>query len=215
MSLAVASGDIITTRKEFRNTVVNTVAYNITHFRVGSVSGSAPDMPTQMGAIAKALYDLIATAWPAIASQDITFTGVTAWDVFPVPRSVGVHYAPGTPVVGAIASEALPMQDSPTILKRTAVGQRWGLGREFFVGLAESQQADGLLTAGAVTLISLYANEVASPITATSGGWTATLAPVLLSGPEDNPTRITPILNGQLSNNIIKTQRRRRPGKGI
>ena len=215
MSLTIAAGDILNVRLNYSSSVVIGVAYNVLHYRVGTSTGTPPSIDTALAEVGHQIFNHFATPWALQASQDIRMDGVTVTDVFPLPRSVATTYTPGSPQVGGKAGDALPLQDAPTLLKRTAVGQRWGLGRLFYVGLAESSQHDGLVDLAAQPDLAAMALLLRDTLTITVGGWSATINPVLISGPENNPTRITPITGGALSNAIIKSQKRRRPGKGV
>lgn len=228
MSVDVQTGDVLMFRLEFG--LDEEHAYNILHYRVTSIIDTVTGLPAAvtipgnvaLPAMGLSMFTALAATWAATASQDIAFAAVTAQDVYPGDRSRPYTYIPGAPVPGTVASDALPMQDSPTLLKRTAFGQRWGLGRIFVVGLSEADQADGIVTGGYVTRVDAWATVLESSRTLTVGAYDVHVSPVLhvdrhasLSPPRPAYTRTTPIVAIDLSNDIIKTQRRRRPGKGI
>lgn len=214
MSLVVAAGDLLSVRHTFTNPVTAT-AMNVLHYRLGSLSGTVPAMTTFLAAVAAQCNAAFLTPWSAAANQDVKLVATRATSVFPLPRSVGVEYVNSPAAPGNVTGEALPLQDAVTILKRTAVGNRWGLGRMYFVGISELQQNSGTIDATIRGHLDDLATHIGSAMTITGTGWTAVLNPCLVRGPEDNPVSITNVISAQVSNNTIKTQRRRRPGKGL
>lgn len=214
MALNPSAGDILNVRFTYTNPATAT-AMNVLHYRVGSLSGSVPGMPTFLATIAVQLAEEWKAVWRPVASNQVTLADCRVVNVYPLPRSVGVITFPSIPRSGSVDSEALPLQDSVTILKRTAVGARWGLGRIFMVGIAEADQANGAISADLLARYGDVSNWIGSARTISGTGWNAVLNPCLIRGPEDNPVSITNILSAQVSNTIIKTMRRRRPGKGV
>lgn len=214
MSLTVAPGDLLAVRFTFTN-VATATAMNVLHYRLGSISGTIPNMTTFLGNVAAAANAGYQSVWKPAANSHVSFVATRAWSVFPLPRSVGVEvvHSPATP--GDILGDALPLQDTATILKRTEVGDRSGLGRFFFVGLSEDEQANGVISLDQRLMLDAVALWLGGPLSVTGVGYSAILNPCIVKGPEDNPVRITNVLSCAVSNNIIKTQRRRRPGKGI
>lgn len=214
MSLIPAPGDLVAVSIIHTNPATAT-AINVLHYRVGSISGVQPTQNDFLGTTAQAVADQYLAVWAPTASDQVSITNTRATNVFPLPRSVGVNYIFPAPEPGAVASEAIPLQDAVTILKRTAVGNRWGLGRVFVTGCPENAQANGIISNGQRTLYNALAAWLGAALAVTGSGWTAVLNPCLKRGPDDNPISITNVLSCEVSNNIIKTQRRRRPGKGI
>ena len=214
MSLTVAAGGLFTTNVVFTN-VATATAINVLHYRLGSISGTIPTMDEFLTRLAAAVNTLFITHWGPTASDQVKLVNVRATSVFPIPRSVGVNVVNSPPVTGGIFSEALPLQDCVTILKRTAVGNRWGMGRVFVTGIPESQQANGILSEGQRALYNTLATNLGLSLNVSGAGFSAVCNPCLVRGPEDNPVSITNVLRCEVSDNIIKTQRRRRPGKGI
>lgn len=215
MALTYGVGDLIEVRLNYRMTEdPGTRAMNVLHYSVTASSPGPPDVPDVLQLIASAAQTKFAPLWQAMASNEVRMSSVTAQSVYPLPRSRAVTEVPGAPLPGLVDDDALPLQDAPTILKLTAVGTRWGLGRVFVPGLPESLQTSGILTAEGVTAVEAWAPKFAETITFVVGGWSTTLAPVLVRGPTDNPVSLTRITSAILSDEIIKTQRRRRPGKG-
>lgn len=215
MSLTIASGDLLNVRLNYGLEDYVDVGYNVLHYRIGSMTGAAPTMSAALAQIGLAMFNKWSALWSPGASAECRMTGVTVTDVFPLPRSVSTTYVPGAPVAGAIAGDAIPLQNAVTLLKKTDVGMRWGYGRLFYFGIPESGQHEGLLEGAEAALIAPMGTALADNVTTSLGGWSVTLNPVLLGGPEDNPTRITPITSGRLSDITIKSMKTRRPGKGI
>jgi hypothetical protein len=215
MPRPIVNGDIIMSRLNFQHDGASTVGYNILHYQVGSSAGAPPSTGVALSAMATAIANKFSPLWKPWAGPDSEMVGATCQATFPLPRSVSQTHTFGAPVVGEGVDDSLPLQDAPTLLKTTDYGQRWGIGRLFYFGLAEDYQDNGRVMAGAVAGLGAMAAALADGLVVTSGGWACTLTPVLLSGPSDNPTRITPITGGRLATTIIRSQRRRRPGKGI
>lgn len=206
------------------NVGLNVAYYQNTGVVAGFPPAILPAVSAVAGPMAAAMHADLKAAWRATASSEVTFTGVSVQSVHPGPRSALYTYvAPGTNN-GLIESDMLPMQDCPTILKRTPYGQRWGLGRWFCIGCPESGQEVGRINFDQATKYDDLAAAIADPVEFTSGtpAYTWQMIPVLYTpyrpADEDgpgNPLRITAITSCALSNDVIKTQRRRRPGKGI
>lgn len=224
MATDVGVGDVILTRIGYSDG--SSVAYNVVHYRVSSIVVTSTGLPSPtaipageaLPLIAQHLYNYFGGFLEDVLSDQVTFTDVMCQDISPSPRSRPYSYAAAEPIEGAVASESLPMQDAVTLLKRTAIGQRWGLGRIFVPGIPESFQDLGGLTLVAADLYAPVAAAFGSGQVVPVGGNSVGLVPVLyrparLAPP--TPELITPITSVGLSSRIIKTQRRRRPGKGI
>lgn len=214
MAIVIGTGNVISVRLGYKIDPLPDAAFNILHYQVGVSAGTPPAISAALAAIGTAMLAKWGPLWSPSAGNDVEMAGVTVTDVFPLPRSVAVTTVPGSPIPGGSTDEALPLQDAPTLLKTTDVGNRWGMGRLFYVGLSEEFADAGNVTAGQVASLNTMAAAFNDQVVVTSGGWTATLIPILVSGPEDNPVRLTPITGGRLSDTVIKSQLRRRPGKG-
>lgn len=214
MSITFAVDDIIQVTPTFGLVGKVDRFVNVLHYRVKEITGLPPFLPDILTAIGTDIETRFVPLWQAAASQNARWISVGVQSVFPVPRSARVDNFPAGAALGALDDEAMPAQDSPTLLKRTEFGTRWGLGRLFFFGITEGMQEDGILNNAAVAALSAYTDAVEANSVVTIGGFTATLEPVLIRGPVDNPTSVTKILRVELSDEVIKTQRRRRPGKG-
>lgn len=222
MAVELNLQDVVAVRLNFRDSL-QTTAYNVLHYRLANavVAGGGEfdgaDFAEIGPSLAENAFTILAANWADAASSRVNCTGTSVWNVWPLPRSAGYHHVPVNPTSGTVIGDALPLQDSATILKRTAFGARWGLGRLFFVGLGESQQADGVLTAGAVADINTFAAALALVLDFTVAGVTYSFVPVLhsITKPPVVTASTHNIISFDLSDPILKTQRRRRPGKGI
>lgn len=220
MSVPMTTGDIVSIRLEYK--LGTDTAYNVLHYSLQNITNPSTGLPLAttvdpsiyLPMFASQAFDRFSASWKIPASNEVMMTGVTAQDVFPLPRSRPYTYVPGGPVLGAIVDDALPLQDSPTILKETNVGMRWGLGRVFYVGLPESAQDSGILNPAAITQMATFISDLAGQFVFGDAGAHLQFIPCLFSiaGPT---TRMTPITSTKLSDNVIKVQKRRRPGKGI
>lgn len=221
MAVNTSVGDTIMARLEFYDG--ESVAYNVLHYKLDSITDDNTGLPVAVTipwadwgyAFAQEVYGALFTTWQALASEEVTFTGVTVQDILPVPRSTPFTFMPENPTTGNVAGEAMPLQDTPTFLKRTQFGERWGLGRFFFAGISEASQEKGRLMPAWLANAPAFGNALAASIGVQNDGYTFELIPVLLGTSEEDLNFMTPIIAVQLSNNVIKTQRRRRPGKGI
>lgn len=228
MAVNVVTNDIVTTRLEFL--LGTDVGYNVLHYRIIGVDVIASGLPSAIAVpfnamaneMAQAVYETFDDPWKAIASGTCSFTGVTVQDVYPAPRSRPYTYLPAEAVTGTAGLEALPFQDSLTVLKKSIYGERWGLGRVFICGLAESQQAGGNIVIGSRANLEIFAAFFKDTIVFDAGDYRITIQPVLFQEiKEGDPPvgtgvfRTTPILESVIDSWSLKTQRRRRPGKGI
>lgn len=221
MATRLSLGDILSIRYEFAST--SNVAYNVMHYRCDMIAtnpgGLPPAVPPLISDVADPILaemmDLVVDAWEPTASTGSAMTGATIQDLLPTPRSRPFTSEFVAPRPGTVASEPLPSQDAATLIKITEFGQRWGLGRWYHFGLPESLQSHGFVTPAGITALQHLADVLDSPVTMTIPGFDLTLRPVLLHTEIREGQRYHPILGMQLSNNVIKTQRRRRPGKGI
>lgn len=214
MSLAPAANDLIQV-KPLYSVDGQATAMNVLHYRVASLSGTPPDVFTFNSEIGKAWITINGPLWSNFSSNQVSMPTVQVTNVFPLPRSHGINYSPATLITGLLNDQALPAQNAPTILKRTNYGDRGGLGRLYVVGVSEGGQDKGRLTPAIATAVQAWADSLDDNLTVTATGWSAVLQPVLVKGPEDNPVRIATVVDMALSNDVLKSQKRRRPGKGI
>lgn len=221
MSLLFNIDDVISIRHNFA--LGESRAFNILHYQIVSKTGALPGPTTVLVEIAEALFDLWSGPWAVLGSVDVQMEGTSAQNIWPLPRSRLATYTPGAPVAGTVAGDAMPLQDSVTLLKLSDYGQRWGLGRVFVVGLAEGSQDAGVVTnVLATAALEVLAETLDDNVTVTAGAWSMVLRPVLFHAPtpetEDEPAtpvRITPVVEARVSDFVVKSMKTRRPGKGI
>jgi len=220
MSLTLNLHDIITVRLEYEDALLNK-AFNILHYRLFEVSGgpgglwAGESMFTAGPLIAEEMMNHFSADWSNTAAQDITMSGVTVQDIWPLPKSRQYTFTPPAPIAGSIVSDPLPMQDAVTILKRGEEASRKSLGRAYIPGVPETGQDGGVLTDPQRALYDTLAVKFELVVPVLVGGWTLNFYPVLFNPDELPAPEIRHIMDCDVSDNVIKTQRRRRPGKGI
>lgn len=220
MSINFKVNDVIQVRQEYQ--LGSDVAFNILHWQVTDVRVTATGLPpaTEINWLEVAedlagdFYSMIGNAWSPAASAAVLTTGCTVQNIWAAPRSTAVTFTGAPAIAGQVAGDSLPLQDTPTILKKTQFGQRWGLGRLFFVGWPEAEAAQGRITNTGVTSLNTFASTLMAFAGGTAGPYTYSMRPILFAD-DGSAVRITDVDDMVLSNNIIKTQRRRRPGKGM
>lgn len=221
MPVTVQVGDVMEVRMEYQ--LNSDRAFNLLHYQAVSVIVNASGLPAAtpiplgpfMGAAPSAFHASFVPGWTDAACQGVFYTATTVQSLYPAPRSRPFTYIANPPDEGAIASDPLPLQDTATILKRTNFGERWGLGRVFFAGLPENGQSAGTIIDGEADKLNFFAGVLATPQIINDGTYTTTLNPVLFAEQPAGPPRITPITSCALSDLVVKSQKRRRPGKGI
>lgn len=220
MSATLQVNDVILARPQF--TTTGGQAFNVMHFRVQSITVTATGLPAAQPVpafeILPSLANVIgldfAQAWQKAASSGVEMTSFTLQKVHPGLRSDPYIHVYSPPPIGEVNGDYIPLQDSPTILKKTGNGERWGTGRFFYVGIAEEGQADGRLTFAQVDIMEDIIQWLKNDHGGTAGEYTVGLQPVLFSKTASG-FRVHDVIDARLSDNILKTQRRRRPGKGI
>lgn len=220
MAIGFTTNNVIEARFDFR--LGDSRAFNILHWRVTNVIVTATGLPPAIEVpfvsiaedLAGDLYAMFAGGWAGWGVPAVVFESVTVQNVHPAPRSLPITYTPAVPTPGTAIGDALPLQDTPTILKKTDFGERWGMGRLFVVGGSEDAQNSGVINAGGMTALNNLADVLEAFNGGTVGAYTYSVEPVLFTQADGGP-RINPIRTFQVSDNLLKTQRRRRPGKGI
>lgn len=223
MAITITIGDVIAAR--FETTDDETRCFNIVHYRVDSLTTTgglpfaiAPPAADVLPPASQHLYNYFGTYYEDVMTAEVKLANVQTQAISPSPRSRPYVYTPAVPTPGVLLGEALPLQDAITLVKRTPFGQRWGTGRIFISGMPENAQGAGRLTGPILDSLDLLAGAFGSGQVVTIPGGTMGLTPVLykpatLSPP--SPERITKLVDVVRMDNILKTQRRRRPGKGI
>lgn len=214
MAVTFEVGNLISVRFGYALTGREERCINVLHYQISNVVGAPGTLFAGLSSIATTMHDLWGAAWKPFASEDVTLVGTAVTNCFPLPRSATVISAGSGPAVGEVASDTLPLQDAVTLLKKTELGGRKGYGRIFIPGIPESSAEEGRINNAGITGLSEMIDFLDLPISVVGIGWELILTPMLLGGPEDNPVRMNQIRDAVLSDPIIKTQRRRRPGKG-
>lgn len=227
MSVNVAIGDILQVRMEYGEVDQQDVAFNILYYQVSNITNMDTGLPPAVAVpaqdvlpgVADDFFTLFAQGWRNAASASCAAKACTVQNIWPGDRSIPFTYIPAAQVVGARGAQAIPLQDAPTLLKKSQFGQRWGQGRLYYYGLAEDMQVNGILEDAAIPLLDSLAQLLKSQFVATVPPYQITMQPRLVSFDKVNNQvvvdRVTPIVTARLSDRLIKTQRRRRQGKGI
>jgi hypothetical protein len=215
------NGDVFTLRQN--QSFEGTVYLNVSHWQVSNIRSTDPGPPpigVETAAFlleaADVFTNLNDNLWSAVSCLRCRWDSTTAQLIYPDGRSRQYTYTPALPIEGNEDDQPLPLQDAATLIKRTPFGTRWGIGRVFHSGLPESSQDGGILNPVFVGALNAYGSAFDVPFTVTVGPVSFTANPVLF-GEQPVPLlpRITLVTDCELSSNVIKTQRRRRPGKGI
>lgn len=221
MSTTIQIGDVIEARLNFAGAGA-TRAFNVQHYicsAINPVGVAPPYVPQPFSDIgdllALNLYQDYFPAWSVFASDEVDFPSLSVQSVYPLTRSALYSYVSPGPSVGLVNDEALPLQDAPTLVKRTAFGTRWGVGRVFVAGLPEGAQRDGRVLPAAQPALVNFGAVFATPQTIIAGSYSFNFTPILFGPQPIGAPRTTPVVSCSLIDDVIKTQRRRRPGKGI
>jgi len=220
VSVPVGTG-VATVRIEYA--VDSDVAFNVLHYQLKSATVVSTGLPVATDPLAQDCLPKLAEsacipfaeAWKPVSSNEVSITGATSQKVFPSDRSTPFHYTPATPFVGEVSSNTLPMQDCITLLKQTGYGQRWGIGRVFIPGIPESLADKGFVGATYLSDGSGMPANLKADVVYTVSGITYRWKPVVTNVPTTGVPRVLDVVEAIISNDTIKTQRRRRPGKGI
>lgn len=197
-------------------------AYNVFHYQLKTATVISTGLPLAtvplaekvLPGAAQAVAEVWSAPWSVFASEDVGVEGATAQKVYPGDRSTAFTYSFPAPITGIVVSQSLPMQDAMTLLKKTAFGQRWGLGRVFVPGIPEVNANGGVVDNTARDALNDLSDVLANTLAYTVEGIAYNIVPVVTNVPTTGFPRVNPTVTGELSDTIIKTQRRRRPGKG-
>ncbi|MBC7121491.1 MAG: hypothetical protein H5T33_08020 [Candidatus Methanosuratus sp.] len=221
MAVELNIGDVLLFRAEYKD-VNATTAYNMMHYRLVSAEPVTPgpsfegvDMEEVGPPLAQEIYNPWASNWADFSSSQARMVGGMVQNIHPTPKSRQYNYVPPGPTFGGIAGDMLPLQDSPTLVKKTVFGQRWGIGRLYLVGVPESLAAGGTINNDYLTDANTFGQLLLADVTLTAAGWNFIFRPILFGTPEGEPVRKLDLVDIVMTDTLIKTQRRRRPGKGI
>lgn len=222
LSLFIADNSVLSLRLNMQFNG-ETVMYNMFHYRVSNLEVIATGLPPAVNVTVAEMASGILTGWladigPAYAdcvSASVLITGASLWSLYPAPRSRQYNHVLAVPMNGGRNAAVLPAQDAVTILKRTDYGTRDGLGRFYMSGIAEEDQDGGVVDNDLVTLVSTLCTAMDGALSVNNGVYTCDISPVLFKQPPGGGASIIGIRSHELSNTTLKTQRRRRPGKGI
>lgn len=221
MALFLNVDDVVTVR--VNSSDGQSQIFNVLHYKcvalINTVTGlPAPNQPNNqfLPELGDSFLNGMLADWQAASSVGMSLNGCTVQNEYPDVPSAAFTVNLPAPEVGLIAGDMLPAQDCVTILKKTSVGARWGLGRYFHSGIPESEQQKGTITVAYNTLVQAYADKLEDLVVVTIGNVRAEFQACLFGEPAPPLLpRITLISRFEVSDRVIKTQRRRRPGKGI
>jgi len=222
MPVTMPINSVMTVRVNYTHEAYADKAFNVLHYQLASATVVSTGLPLATEPLAsdvcpgaaQAVAAGFAPPWQAFASEDVAVVGGTAQKVYPGDRSSPFNYAFATPQNGTVVSQSLPMQDAITILKRTGYGQRWGLGRVFIPGIPELNQDGGEINVTARDALNDLTDFIVAPLTYTVSGISYQIRPVVTNVPTTGFPRVNTVIAAEVSDNVIKSQRRRRPGKG-
>ncbi len=152
----------------------------------------------------EAMYDEIVGQVKDDVVEQLSFVDRIAWDgtKWEIVENIGT-FTPAFVPVGA--TDSLPFQVSPYVVFKTSRPK--SVGKKFLFPFTEPQQADSILVPTAVTAVTAYAALAITPI-ALGGDATLTMGIVR--------TGVETYLNFDVAvvNDVLGSQRRRRPGVG-
>lgn len=222
MGLVTDVGSIAMVRLAFQQPTTD-VAFNVLHYRLKSVTVDGGGLFAgeqawaTMPKLAQAVYEWLIPEWQTFTSNQVRCVNASAQDISPAPKSRLYTYQPPVALAGSVVNEPLPMQDAITVLKYGPGADRHNLGRVFVAGFPESANENGTLNLDSATDMGPYITALGQIVHFTLNGVTYDWWPVLYSVETGPPLveRTIEILETRLADRIFKTQRRRRPGKGI
>lgn len=152
----------------------------------------------------EALYATLDSEVTADVTEQLSFVDRIAWSVdrWAVVENIGTFVPNFIPVAGG---DAIPYQCAPFIVFKTT--RPTSVGKKFLFPFDEAKQADSILVAGAVTAMTAFGVIAIADIAL---GGDAILIPGIVR------TGVEQWLSFQVAvvNDVIGTQRRRRPGVG-
>lgn len=202
--MALGVGDILRTTCNF--TLPNGVQYqNVFHHifdGIGGVSDAA--VVADIKAWAEGMYAELATHTEQTTTEQLSYVdqvewGAGAWEVV---ANIGTFTPTFSPTSNA---DVCPNQVSPFIVAKTDRPKT--VGRKFLFPTLETEQDQGILTAGLITDLVDWADDYINDIT-------IDVANVLHAGVPRTAVNEFKLFQVAVVTNLLGTQRRRRPGYG-
>lgn len=194
-----------TCRVELRFTQNSQLLANVFHVQ-SEGAWNVTDMQN-LGAAFVEWYDSFRT----VVCNQVTLREIDIRDLT-TASGLGILYNTGLPLLGTLASPAMPNNVSVAIKWGTGLTGRSFRGRTYHIGLTEGQVVNSEVdSAFAAPILSGY--NALPPIIATAG-----FTMVVASRYTNNAPRVvgvtTPVLNASYADTVIDSQRRRLPGRG-
>lgn len=199
----MALGDIWRATVQF-DMPETTIAQWVQHYQQATAgSPSATDIATQIAAMVTSTWsDITTMVDPEVTGDTVE---VALWDAVAKEFNTLATASINT-LAGTATAEMLPHQEAAVVLFFTNVGR--SIGKKFVFGLAENQQENSILTAGAITNLILWA-----------AGWDNTLNVGGSTIEPGNFNLLTEAFRAYVKtiavNAVLGSQDRRRPGIGI
>jgi len=195
----------------FLSTLHNQEVRNVRHYRVSLISGGSPTAEQQESALIS-ISSQITTAMKNCASNEWALYGQKCQRVWPVPRTVGT-YSSGNAGAGAVSENSLPSEVTAVVKLKTAFAGRKYRGRMYMAGVPVTFETDSLITGAGQTLYNTLSSVLDGVLGIAVGGISYEFTPIILH--RSAPGTWTDILNTTgLVDPILRSQRRRQPGKG-
>lgn len=204
----MAVGDILEAVLTFQN-VMNLDRYvNVLHWIVNTDEVGASNEES----VASVLNAAVNATIKAQLSTNLNFEQTLVQRVFPLPRTTGFYFGNGGANVGSNATQMLPPSCALINRKRTAFAGRKFRGRVFTVGLCEDDQNNGVWSSARVNNISTAWETILTTLMVGVLG-TGEYSPVIWPKNGTASGDATVITTIQLDT-IVRSQRRREPGRG-
>lgn len=187
---------------------------NTLYFRLGSAL-----TPTNLTQLCQDLEGWWASLYSAQEATSVELVEITATDLTSETGPVG-SFNPSETQLGALTSPALPNNVTIAVSFRTALRGRSFRGRNYFVGLTESQVTENTLSdPSAAAILGVY--QALRPVVGTFTDDWIWVVVSRFSGVDGDGVPIpretgiaTPITNAVIVDKTIDSSRRRLPGRG-
>lgn len=147
----------------------------------------------------------IGANWLSQISQDVSYTGITGYDIRTIGGSVVTEASSAGP--GTAVGDALPIHTACVVTLRTATRGRSGRGRVYVSGFFDDYLADGVFTASAISDAGDYVTGLQTQMT--NNNWTLCVRSIQQNGSPINPAAMRPVTGIEVRNGLPGTQRRR------